>query len=192
MTDKTKDYLKLWGFTTLIALVMASMLFLLGAVVTPPSRATLRNLDDAARANHWQQAGLAFPQGDEMYWPAQELIITLQFTLGATIEFVPLEEDAGRTAMKERLIQIDEKLHWNARFETLAHEGGHLLQPPGLGQSERETFAEAVSYLVGGKFKHDSLFEAAKYLAVHKDALHILTDYGDEIRQAASVLAGGR
>lgn len=103
--------------------------------------------------------------GHDQYWQARDLETRLT-SLGWTVTYrraltVYGTEAYGVTQPSERAITIDADLSWNARLATLAHEGGHVLQPAWLDRNQGEAFAESVAALVA----HDGLREHARYLA---------------------------
>lgn len=93
---------------------------------------------------------------------------------------------AGISSREHRIIALDGTLSPNAKFQVLAHEAAHILQPPDMTKAEGEVFADAVSYLVTG----DDVAIFSRYLAGNKSGLHALKTYRREIRWAASVLSG--
>jgi len=126
--------------------------------------------------------------GNDLYWPAQELQAVLFVINGARVVYGSAEGYSGITYWETRQIAIDERLSWNARFEVLAHEAGHVLQPQGLTQIEGEVFAEGVAYLVLRHYGHDRIELHAYYLAARKSGLDVLEHYATDIRHAARVL----
>lgn len=70
----------------------------------------------------------------------------------------------GMTFRDDRVIYVEEGLHWTARHAVLAHEGGHALQPGWLTADQGEVFAEAVATLV----TRNGYREHARYLSSYK------------------------
>ena len=105
-------------------------------------------------------------------------------TSGAIGRMVTTDPDGTEHVV--RVIALNSTLSPNARLEVLAHEAGHLLQPPGLTDDEGQVFADAVSYLVtrGNRRTY------ARYLSGHKSSLRVLKTYRREIQWAAKVLSG--
>lgn len=126
--------------------------------------------------------------GTDRYW--QTLDLDLRLTkLGWKVSYEKnlLEQHSayGMTSFRDRTIQIDERLNWNARFAVLAHEGGHTLQPTysmSLGQAE--VFAESVAMLVEGRGQT----RHARYLAMWRPDLITALVYWQEIYKAAGLL----
>lgn len=123
------------------------------------------------------------------YWDALDLTQSLE-NLGYRVEYVPKivyngNEALGVTMPEMRKIFIDQTQTWNARFTTLAHEGGHVLQPAGLTEGQGEVFAEAVAFLVDG----GGAREHARYIARYRgDTIVMLLAYWPEMYRAASLL----
>ena len=95
---------------------------------------------------------------------------------------------AGIATSHPRIIGLSPKLTPAQRYEVLAHEAAHVLQPEGLTVEEAEVFAEAVALLVT---ENDSR-PYAKYLSWRgaRSGLHVLKTYRREIQWAATVLGG--
>lgn len=125
--------------------------------------------------------------GNDKYWEC----LDLQQTLGGLGWRVTYEKDLMGTSgifgdmdPNRRVIRIDASLSWNERFEVLAHEGAHTLQPYRLTENQAEVFAESVSMLVA----HDGLREHARYLATMRGDLLVMIAYWPDIYRAAAVL----
>jgi hypothetical protein len=128
--------------------------------------------------------------GIEVVYP--EPVVEVDPNVFGMLQMMPGAIGAASIGSRKRRIEIDPTLRATARFETLGHELGHFLQPRTLGvDSEAEVFAEAVGFLVSRAFGHDTLYVSAKYLAKHKQGLHVLKDYEQEINHAATVLTAG-
>ena len=132
--------------------------------------------------------------GDDKYWDALALearLVDLGYQvsyhkdLRAVVGFMQTIPVYGLTDGEEHTIQVDEDLHWNARFAVLAHEGGHVFQRSWLNREQEETFAEAVAMLVS----HDGIREHARYLSSHRvEAILTMLVEWRAIYRAAAVL----
>lgn len=140
------------------------------------------------------------PQGDGYMAEAILLRRVVENVMNVGVRYEAFTDEqageAGYTNLDPQappVVHIDRDLGWTARLEVLAHEAGHRLQPPTLSgpSSESEVFAQAVSYLVCLEFNRDTLEVSASYLAIHKAALHVLTDNRKEIEYAVTVLTSG-
>jgi hypothetical protein len=150
-------------------------------------------LEHDARAQSYASAIYLAPTTADHYAAARQVEWSIANTLHATIEYTDDLPDgvAGRTLVQTRAIQIEKDLSWDARLQVLAHEAGHILSPsPIEDYADRETFADAVSYLVCRHFGWAPTGTYAQYLAGRKNGLHILHDYRTEIEWAARVIAG--
>ncbi len=136
-------------------------------------------------------AAVETSEDNDFYWSANRIHRILVQQLGATVSFAdPAISGAAGSTSADRTVIIDSHLHWTARFETLAHEAGHLLQPDALAtRMDGEVFAESVAYLVaihdGDK---EALRRSSRYLSGMKASLHIMTEYRLEILRAAAFL----
>lgn len=176
---------------------------LAGAAPVPvanPHDRDLAALEARARALPAMSSIYLPPQGDGYMAEAILLQRVVENVMNVDVRYEPfgdeLAGEAGFTDLDPRVppaVHIDKALSWNARLEVLAHEAGHRLQPPTLPgpSSESEVFAQAVSYLVCLEFNRNTLEVSASYLALHKSALHVLTDQRKEIEYAVIVLTGG-
>ena len=171
---------------------------LIGAIVVVASHPlsdaeALRRLEARAIAIPVTQAGYHAPISTDRYHDAQRLSRITVRVLGATIAYtkdgMPGDLD-GMAVPSARMITINPSLAWDARFQVLAHEAAHVIQPSTLATSEAEVFADAVSYLTGRRYGYDDLETIARYLASHKQALSVLRVYATEISWAALVLTG--
>lgn len=77
------------------------------------------------------------------------------------------ESEYGMYQPDARILHYNPTLAFDAQVQVIAHELAHALQPPGIDVSERELFADAVSYLVL-KPERDHLDNYAAYLARYK------------------------
>lgn len=181
--------------------LLFTVLFLAVLAVTGPGRFSmdpLTRLERHARAVPALHMVYMEPQDDDFFYQTKQLEAVVQEVLGVEVNYISLENTglAGFTAFgpkAPRAVNIDEKMHWTARLEVLAHEAGHRLAPPPIQipGSESEVFAEAVSFLVCRAFGHDNLNTSATYLSIYKDGLHVLHDNRMEIEYAVTVLTGG-
>lgn len=89
--------------------------------------------------------------------------------LGISIQPNPTMEETeyGMYQPETRVIYYNPTLGFDAQVQVIAHELAHALQPPSLDVSERELFADSVSYLVL-KPERDQLDNYARYLARYK------------------------
>lgn len=130
-------------------------------------------------------------EGQDKYWQCQELIDKLE-RFGWDVEFVNGLEAQGIYGLTMvdpvegvRSIKIEETLSWNARYNVLAHEGGHTLVPTwSISRGQNEVFAESVAALMA----HDGLREHARYLAKHRGDIFIMVAFWPEIYRAAATL----
>ena len=131
-----------------------------------------------------QPGYLRMPDGVDNYWRAKDLEARLA-NLGWTVSY---EEDHpnyfGQTRYNDHAIVVNKSLSWNAKYAVLAHEGGHVLQPPRLTNEQSEIFAEAVAAMVTGL----KVREPARYMASLKGDVLIMVVYWQEIYRAADTL----
>jgi hypothetical protein len=126
---------------------------------------------------------------DDQYWEVLTLEARLA-TMGWPVRYeASLSLDGtrafGLTDPATHTITLDSTQHWNERFVTLAHEGGHVLQPGWVSRVQGEIFAESVAMLVAG----DDIHEHARYLAPHRfDVLMFAMAEWRAIYHAAAVL----
>lgn len=90
-----------------------------------------------------------------------------------------------------RHVRVNKNLSVNGRLEVLAHELGHLYQPPLVSRTDAEVFAEAVSVLVCEKFGVDVTRQSGRYLTGHKASFGAAKAYRREIRYAVMILTEG-
>lgn len=110
--------------------------------------------------------------------------------LGVTIAVDPemTDNELGRWQVDGRVIFFNKKLSLDGQVHTIAHELGHVLQPPGLTEAQRELFAESVAYLTILPIK-DEKERFARYMARYRpQARVVLTSYEREIRWAVRFL----
>lgn len=125
--------------------------------------------------------------GTEQYWDA----LALQSRLGSLGWEVSFESGLGEKGMygltnsDEHAVLIEDSLTWNGRYNILAHEGGHTMQPSWVRPGpQSEIFAESVAALMG----KDGLIEHARYMARYRADLHVLIYMWPSIYHAAAVL----
>lgn len=112
---------------------------------------------------------------DDDYWRARTLETRLN-ELGWIVQYQSNLSYRGQTAYgitdpSEHTIFIDESLHWNTRFDVLAHEAGHAFQPGWMNRAQGEVFAECVSTL----FTQRRIQDHARYLARYKPDFLLIT-----------------
>jgi hypothetical protein len=151
-----------------------------------------KTLRMAARINHFAASYIPTP-GDEMAGPLAELEKRLT-GWGITISDLPaMAPYSGIADAQSRTIQLKPGLSVNARFEVLAHEAGHLFQPPALdsGSQVGQLFAEMVGVGVQ-KFYDSKTAEkvAAPYLAQLKFAFPSYRWMKHDINYAIRCLTG--
>jgi hypothetical protein len=176
--------------------IAALVLVFIGAAyydvtTTNPGR-LLDQLEDASRNAPAYRFDYVPPQsGSDAYWPAILLHRHIEKQLGASVTYDPLDPGyLGLTWHEKNKIQISKRLDWNARFEVLAHEGAHLLQPQGLYPSEAEVFAESVGFLVLHSHGRARLGATAQYLSLHKASIHVMRTHRREILWVHQTLMG--
>ena len=94
--------------------------------------------------------------------------------LGVSVFYVRFDETPspwGRAHGLVRVIEIDETLTPDGRLEVLAHEAGHLFQPPSLTPVEAQVFAEFVGAEVCARLGYDIAATSGRYLGQFKHAL---------------------
>jgi hypothetical protein len=179
--------MRIYQAIAIVAAVAIAVILLIGLLNNDP----LVKLERAALAQSFYSGAAELPSDDTFYWSAQRIEHILENDLGATVVYgqPPVEGALGVTNTQTREITIDSTEHWTGRFETLAHEAAHLLQPRFSTRQEGEAFAEAVAYVVA---IHDgdygALRRSSRYLAGAKNSLHILREYRAEILRAAAFL----
>jgi len=168
---------------TVRAIVLVALLGFL-AVLTPWRLLKLGTLVLVSRP----QAEVHLRGGNEHYWDVMELEAHL-LARGWPVKYVRMPKTYyGKTCdgpemfgpcmgEADRVLLVNEGLSWNDRYETLAHEGAHTMEPYGVlyNKGQQEMFAEAVAALVVGRYR-----EPAHYLAAYKaDVLTLLILQGD-------------
>jgi hypothetical protein len=147
----------------------------------------------AEQINHFAADYQPTP-GDSMRAPLEALEKRLA-DWGVTVgEIPPTFGGIGLASAENRTILLKPGLSVNARFEVLAHEAGHLLQPPTLGdQAVAQLFAELVGVGVQ-KFYGSQTAElvAARYLAQFKYAFAAEKHLRTDIQYAVEALTGQR
>lgn len=147
-------------------------------------------------------AGLAF---DATYIPTDGGDIrALKFLehradwLGVQVEYRPEghEDLRGATGLSyrqdyEKHVFIDQSLPINGRIEVLAHELGHMFQPPSDNRAANDVFAELVSVEVCARLGVPSAASSIRYIKVHKSAFAVAKIYAPEIRYVTDLLTRG-
>lgn len=130
--------------------------------------------------------------GDTMAGPLAELTARLE-RWGVTLGELPaVFSEVGLTYRADRRILLRVGLSVDARFEVLAHEAGHLLQPPALDDDAvAQLFAELVGVGVQ-KFYGSRTADrtAAAYLAQFKWTFAMEPYLRRDIDYAVKVLTG--
>lgn len=126
--------------------------------------------------------------GTDQYWDALALKSRIH-ALGWDVSFSPeLINNGlyGLTQPAEHTVMIEESLTWNGRYNILAHEGGHTLQPGWVNDGvQSEIFAESVATLLS----KDGVREHARYLARFRaELIPTLVFMWPSIYHAAAVL----
>lgn len=125
--------------------------------------------------------------GTNQYWDALALQSRLD-SLGWDVSYSSELIDKGMyglTTPAEHTVQIEESLTWNGRYNILAHEGGHTIQPSWVRPGpQSEIFAESVAALMS----KDGLIEHARYLSRFRQEIPTLVYMWPSIYHAAAVL----
>jgi hypothetical protein len=179
---------------TLIAVAIGFVSVFSGLALSSAFEHPLDQLEREVRATAYHQAFYAEPKTNGMAGGLEQLEYAATL-VGVHVAYVPLAKLNGSLGVShrtQRVIAIADNLAADAKFETLAHELAHVLQPDRLlGHAEGEVWAEAVSYLVGLRYGYENR-NAHLYIANWKQALHILQIYRQEIIWTASVITAGR
>lgn len=158
----------------------------------PDPKGAIDQLSAAATQLPSYTAAVELPLDNDFYWSAKRLEAIAASQLGITITYTTegLDEAAGMSNSQTRQIRIDASQHWTARFETLAHEIAHLMQPRFSTRAENEVWAETVGYLVAEHDgDHGALRRSSHYLVAFKDVLpSVLSNYRQELLRAAAFL----
>jgi hypothetical protein len=168
---------------------------LLALLLTGCASSSARVLQRASEISHFA-AGYTPTPGDDMAGPLAELTTRLE-AWGVRVEDLP--ETPGRpmvglASLEYRVVQIQRGLSVNARFEVLAHEAGHLLQPPGLqDRAVAQLFAELVGVGIGKFYGAKHCEEiAAIYLASFKYVFGAEPHLRRDITYAIEAMTGQR
>jgi hypothetical protein len=129
---------------------------------------------------------------------------TLQFLqtraewFGISVEYRPDGHEDLRGAVglsyedgMQKYVLVNGDLSVNGRIEVLAHELGHMFQPPLASRMEHEVFAELVSVEVCKRFGVDSSKASARYLQADKSALSVGRTHRLEIAFVVDILTRG-
>lgn len=154
----------------------------------------LDRLADRIRARPWHLNQVALPDADD----AASLLASLERRIADRLSAVIVygetasygDDIAGLSFIADGKphILIKAALSSRARLVVLAHEGGHLLQPPFIGNQASEVFAAGVGFLVCRRLGKpmDEFHEG--YLAQLKSDLDVLVTFRADIEYAASAL----
>jgi hypothetical protein len=163
----------------------------------------LKTLKAQALATDWRGAYVEGEiGGDDAKAALSRLETVARYVLGFKLDYV--EELAAETGnygqtmrgwhpdgSAVRATQITAELQTNARAHILAHEIGHMLQPPGLMKGpESEVFAETVAFLVMERLGLHTLNESAAYLSQYKASLGVIDVHRRDLEWAVTVIAG--
>lgn len=97
----------------------------------------------------------------------------------------------GMLFPNQRQIYFSPGMDINAKFEVLAHELAHWMQPAGFSKAEAEVYAELVGLEVQKGLGYPPQVETTgKYLSAYKQALYIAETHKVDIREAARILVG--
>jgi hypothetical protein len=148
-------------------------------------------LERARNMSHFAASYEPTP-GDEMKPALDALTKRLQLWGIRIIPTMPNDHVHGRASLEHRIIQLHPALSVNGRFEVLAHESGHLFQPPALNDpAVAQVFAELVGVGIqryyGSKTCEDV---AARYLAQFKWAFSSYRYLEKDIDYAVKALTG--
>lgn len=123
--------------------------------------------------------------------PALDALLGQLQSWGVEVRYEQDMTGFGLTDMANRIIVLRADMPVNAAFEVLAHEAGHLFQPPSIELlAHAEAFAEAVAVGVAEHYNHPYRHTAARYMAGIKTGLHILPDVKVDVEFAVKALTG--
>jgi hypothetical protein len=180
-------------------LLLAAVLLLVGVGLPylylphPPTDAdVLRTLRTRAETITWRGADLTPPTSAA----AQPALASLEGiavrVLGYSVTYVDgftaATGNYGQTAPTLRTIEVDGTASDTMKLAILAHELGHVLQPPKMDRQENEVFAEAVALLVCRARGLDTFEASAAYVAVYRSGIRALDRQAD-IAWAVAVLS---
>jgi hypothetical protein len=168
---------------------MLSGVFYITHLIDAATEPALGRLAHAVAQLPEHQAHYLDPATDTLPETAERLTLACH-RLGVKVLAEPADQgNAGQMAIEEREMQLGSGLSPDERTMTMAHELAHLLEPMALTGFEKDTFAEAVAYLVTLR-EADKMEPFARYIAQNKLTLPVLTLYRTEIEFAAEVIAG--
>lgn len=176
------------------ALVLAAGLWAVMAALDSRSSdaAVIAALRDRAQGISWRGASLAPIATAESQPALDNLEIVAQRVLGYHVTFVNGFKETtgnyGETTALDRTIIIDGTVSEAMKLAVLAHELGHVLQPPRMAREEGEVFAETVALLVCRARGLDTFEASAAYVAVFASGLRALDRQAD-IAWAVTVLS---
>jgi hypothetical protein len=107
--------------------------------------------------------------------------------LGITIVYFDTDGAQGMAQFQSRVVIIDPLLHGCGILEVLSHEMAHLQTPKPLYMlpQDRETFADAVSFLIVKELgKYDASERYGQFLSRFKTHSRVISLYDKEIKQA--------
>ena len=170
---------------------MPLVLGLIALVFLTACSSTPRTLRLAEQIPHFQ-ADYVPTEGDSMAGPLAELEQRLTDWGIAIGDLPPTVGGVGLSSLPARQILLRPGLPVNARFEVLAHEAGHLLQPVTLGNHEvGQVFAELVGVGIQQYYGSTTAEEvAALYLAQFKHAFGAERYLRRDIDYAVKALTG--
>lgn len=127
-------------------------------------------------------------RGTDQYWDALALASRIH-SLGWDVSYQPgmlAEGLLGLTVPDDHTVMVEQSLTWNGRYNILAHEGGHTIQPGWIHSDEQgEIFAESVAAVMS----KNGLSEHARYLARYRmELIPTLIFMWPSIYHAAAVL----
>lgn len=155
--------------------------------------ASVGQLQRDVRAHAVVQAGYV-PTGTDLAEGRYLLFkdfVTRLFGVQVIEAIPPNDREAGAADLSQRLILINATMPFDAKFETLAHEAAHLLQPPNLTSAEAQAWADTVAHYVCREWGLKNEAATVAYLALFKSAVFaIQTQYEVDLNWAVSVLSG--
>lgn len=183
---------RVFGVAVLVVVVVSVLVAAITASTgVRRSADPLHSLEATARQTEYVASFHFQPDTDTLELQRLQYVVTK--ALGATVTYKSVDDMPGAYGMtyrEVRAIHISDAIPIRQKFQVLAHEAGHLLQPESLAsQPEGEVFAEGVAHTVCLRRQMDCR-DAGVYLANYKSALHVLRDFRAEILWAAGVLAG--
>lgn len=96
----------------------------------------------------------------------------------------------GTWLPREALLLIADGFEINARFEILAHEVAHILQPRLIDEATSQVFAEVVAVAIAKHYGFDTRLSHAPWLADRKHAFSAIPDLKVDIDLAVKAATG--